>query len=44
MGPKVEAACRFASGGGTAIITHLSMIESALKGDAGTQVTRGEND
>jgi carbamate kinase len=43
MGPKVEAACRFAEAGGRAVITHLSMIEPALAGRAGTVVTRGEN-
>ena len=41
MGPKVEAACRFAAGGGTAIITHLAAIEEALAGRAGTVVTGG---
>ncbi|HEX7996425.1 MAG TPA: carbamate kinase [Streptosporangiaceae bacterium] len=39
MGPKVEAACRFAEGGGKAIITHLSAIDEALAGRAGTVVT-----
>ncbi len=42
MGPKVEAACRFASTGGRAVITHLTTIEEALAGRAGTVVTRGE--
>ena len=42
MGPKVEAACRFAAGGGRAIITHLSTIGEALAGRAGTVVTRDE--
>jgi len=41
MGPKVEAACRFAAGGGRAIITHLTAIEGALAGRAGTIVTTG---
>ena len=41
MGPKVDAACRFAAGGGTAIITHLSAIDEALAGRAGTVVTTG---
>jgi carbamate kinase len=41
MGPKVDAACRFAAGGGTAIITHLAAIEEALAGRAGTVVTGG---
>lgn len=44
MGPKVEAACRFAASGGQAIITHLSMIGDALAGRAGTVVTRDESD
>jgi carbamate kinase len=43
MGPKVEAACRFAEGGGRAIITHLSRISEALAGRAGTVVTQGQN-
>jgi len=42
MGPKVEAACRFAAGGGRAIICHLAEIGAALAGRAGTVVTRGE--
>ncbi len=40
MAPKVEAACRFAAGGGRAIITHLATITQALAGRAGTVVTR----
>jgi carbamate kinase len=40
MAPKVEAACRFAAGGGRAIITHLATIKQALAGRAGTVVTR----
>jgi carbamate kinase len=40
MGPKVEAACRFAELGGRATITHLSKIAEALDGQAGTSVTR----
>ena len=39
MGPKVEAACRFAEGGGRAIITHLTAMGEALAGRAGTVVT-----
>jgi carbamate kinase len=39
MAPKVEAVCRFAAGGGRAIITHLGSIEEALAGRAGTTVT-----
>jgi carbamate kinase len=42
MGPKVEAACRFAAGGGRAIITHLAAIDKALAGRAGTVVTRDD--
>jgi len=42
MGPKVEAACRFAEGGGRAIITHLAAIDEALAGRAGTVVTKGD--
>jgi carbamate kinase len=38
MGPKVEAACRFAEGGGRAIITSLHHIADALAGSAGTAV------
>jgi len=40
MAPKVEAACRFAAGGGRAIITHLATIKEALAGRAGTVVTQ----
>jgi carbamate kinase len=40
MAPKVEAACRFAAGGGRAIITHLATITEALADRAGTVVTR----
>jgi carbamate kinase len=39
MGPKVEAACRFAESGGRAIITHLTRIADALDGRTGTIVT-----
>ncbi|WP_028927659.1 carbamate kinase [Pseudonocardia acaciae] len=38
MGPKVEAACRFAERGGRAVITSLHRIAEALRGDAGTIV------
>jgi carbamate kinase len=38
MGPKVEAACRFAAGGGRAVITSLHRIGEALAGPAGTVV------
>ncbi len=38
MGPKVEAACRFAESGGRAIITSLHHITDALAGRAGTAV------
>jgi len=40
MGPKVDAACRFAETGGRAIITSLHGIADALAGRAGTVVTR----
>jgi carbamate kinase len=40
MGPKVEAACRFADAGGRAVITSLHRISDALAGTAGTIVTR----
>jgi carbamate kinase len=39
MGPKVEAACRFAEAGGRAVITSLHRISDALAGTAGTIVT-----
>lgn len=38
MGPKVEAACRFAESGGRAIITSTHRIGDALAGRAGTAV------
>ena len=38
MGPKVEAACRFAEAGGRAVITSLHRIGDALAGTAGTVV------
>ena len=39
MGPKVEAALRFLDGGGKrVIITHLEMVEAALRCEAGTHV------
>ena len=38
MAPKVEAACRFAAGGGRAIITSLHHIADGLAGRAGTAV------
>jgi carbamate kinase len=40
MGPKVEAACRFAERGGRAVITSLHHIADALAGKAGTAVIR----
>jgi carbamate kinase len=40
MGPKVDAACRFAEAGGKAIITSLHTITDALAGTVGTVVTR----
>ena len=39
MGPKVEAACRFAESGGRAVITSLNRIADAVHGSAGTVVT-----
>lgn len=39
MGPKVDAACRFAERGGRAAITSLHRIAEALAGTAGTIVT-----
>ena len=38
MGPKAEAACRFADGGGVAIIASLDQAAAALAGDTGTRV------
>ena len=39
MGPKIEAAIQFLrSGGKKAIITSLDCIESAIKGEAGTEI------
>ena len=39
MGPKIEAAIQFLrSGGKKAIITSLDYIESAIKGEAGTEI------
>jgi carbamate kinase len=40
MGPKVAAACRFASGGGTAVIGALEELDDVLAGRAGTSVRR----
>ena len=41
MGPKMQAAIQFLhSGGKKAIITSLNCIESAIKGQAGTQIIR----
>ncbi len=40
MGPKVEAASRFAAGGGFAAIGSLADAEAILAGRAGTRVTR----
>ncbi|WP_127784116.1 carbamate kinase [Rhodococcus sp. X156] len=39
MGPKVDAACRFAEAGGRSVITSLHNIAGALAGTAGTIVT-----
>ena len=40
MLPKVQAACMFAKKGGVGIITDISSLEEALKGKAGTIVTK----
>ena len=40
MLPKVEASIAFAKRGGTAIITDIANLESALKGHAGTIITK----
>jgi carbamate kinase len=40
MGPKVEAACRFAAAGGVAAIGRLEDAASLLRGTEGTIVTR----
>jgi carbamate kinase len=39
MGPKAEAAARFADGGGRAVIGAMEDAAGALSGDAGTQVS-----
>jgi carbamate kinase len=39
MGPKVDAACRFAEAGGRSVITSLERIADAVHGTAGTIVT-----
>ena len=39
MGPKVEAACRFAEGGGRAAIGALDDLKELLSGTRGTQVS-----
>lgn len=39
MGPKVEAALRFARAGGTSVITSLDRIADALEAEVGTVVT-----
>ncbi len=42
MGPKIEAAIQFLrSGGKRAIITSIDNIESAIKGEAGTEIIHG---
>jgi carbamate kinase len=39
MGPKIEAALRVINNGGKrALITSIADIESALKGEAGTEI------
>ena len=42
MGPKVEAACRFAEAGGRAAIGALGQLEGLLGGTSGTQVSGGD--
>jgi len=42
MGPKVEAACRFAEAGGRAAIGALDQLEGLLDGTSGTQVSGGD--
>jgi len=45
MGPKVEAACRFAeASGGRAAIGSLAELPGLVAGSAGTQVTSNENE
>ncbi len=41
MGPKAEAAARFADGGGRAVIAAMEDAAKALNGEAGTQVSPG---
>jgi len=41
MGPKAEAAARFAEGGGRAVIAAMESASAALEGKAGTVVQRG---
>ena len=41
MGPKVEAACRFAATGGMAAIGALADVGQMVEGKAGTVVTVG---
>jgi hypothetical protein len=38
MGPKLEAAARFAERGGTAVIAALDQVAAALAGEAGTTI------
>lgn len=44
MGPKVEAACRFAEAGGRAAIGSLSELPGLLAGTHGTQVRAGNDE
>jgi carbamate kinase len=41
MGPKVEAACRFAERGGIAMVGALTEAVAILAGDAGTRIAIG---
>ncbi len=43
MGPKAEAAARFAEGGGRAVIAAMEAASAALRGEAGTVVKLGPN-
>jgi carbamate kinase len=38
MGPKIEAASRFAAAGGRAVVASLLDVEDAVRGTAGTQI------
>ncbi len=42
MGPKAEAAARFAEGGGRAVIASMEAASAAIRGEAGTAVELGQ--